>query len=399
MPSDVRWSVIDSLAEVPAPAWDALVDGNDPFVEHAFLRALELSGSVGADAGWRPRFVLAGPPEAPLGAVPLYLKAHSYGEFIFDWAWARAAQRSGLAYFPKLVAAVPVTPVTGSRLLVRPDADRPAVVRALLEGVRTVAEQTRASSVHVLFCTEGETQDLAAAGYKPRLSMQFHWTNRAPAPYRDFDDFLSTFRSRHRKQVRRERTVAAGHGLRLATVSGPALGDREWAALERFYQANAEKHGAMTYLTPAFFQLLRERLPDRVVATFAYRGDNPIAGSLNFERGRHLYGRYWGCDEEHEMLHFELCYYRLIERAVERGYTRFEAGAQGEHKLKRGLAPAFTHSAHWIQHPGLRAAVNDFIDQEAHLVRQEVAQYHSLSPYRDERDGGDGARPDPPDAD
>ena len=375
------FSVVDSVTGVPAQAWDALVGANDPFLEHVFLAALERSKSVGRRAGWQPRFVLVHEGDALVGAVPLYLKDNSYGEFIFDWAWANGAMRAGLRYYPKLVAAVPFTPVTGSRLLVRPGVARAPVLAALLEGMRSVADDEDASSIHVLFCPEEESAALSQAGYRSRLSMQFHWTNREP-PYRDFDDFLGAFRSRNRKQVRKERAGAAAHGLRLATLTGPELGPVEWAALERFYDLNAGKHGSPTYLTAAFFAILRQELAHRVVATFAYRGDTPVAGTLNFERGQHLYGRYWGCVEEQELLHFELCYYRLIERAIEQGHARFEAGAQGEHKLKRGLDPAFTHSAHWIRDPDFGGAVARFIDNEARMVREEVTQYQALSPYR-----------------
>jgi len=375
------FSVVESVTEVPAQEWDALVDANDPFLEHVFLAALERSKSVGRRAGWQPRFVLVREGETLVGAVPLYLKDNSYGEFIFDWAWANGAMRSGLSYYPKLVAAVPFTPVTGSRLLVRPGTARAPVLAALFEGMRSVADDENASSIHVLFCPEEESTALAQAGYKSRLSMQFHWTNREP-PYRDFDDFLGAFRSRNRKQVRKERTAAAAHGLRLCTLTGPELGPLEWAALERFYDLNTSRHGSPAYLTGAFFAILRQELAHRVVATLAYRGDTPVAGTLNFERGQHLYGRYWGCLEEHELLHFELCYYRLIERSIEKGHLRFEAGAQGEHKLKRGLDPAFTHSAHWIRDPDFGRAVARFIDNEASMVRDEVTQYQGLSPYR-----------------
>jgi len=375
------FSVVESVTEVPAPAWDALVDENDPFLEHAFLAALERSKSVGRRTGWQPRFVLCHEGSALVGAVPLYLKDNSYGEFIFDWAWANGAHRAGLRYYPKLVAAVPFTPVTGSRLLVHREAAREAVVGTLVEGMRAVADNESASSIHVLFCSEAESAALGAAGYKPRLTMQFHWQNRTP-PYRDFDDFLGAFRSRNRKQVRKERQVAAGHGLRLCTLEGPALGPREWQALERLYEDNVAKHGSPAYLTPQFFAILQKELAHRVVATFAYRDEVPVAGTLNFERGQHLYGRYWGCLEEHEMLHFELCYYRLIERAVERGHRRFEAGAQGEHKLKRGLEPAFTHSAHWIRDAEFATAVHRFVDHESRMMREEVEQYRALSPYR-----------------
>jgi predicted N-acyltransferase len=390
-------SSASGVAEIPAQAWNALVDGNDPFLEHGFLLALERSRSVGAATGWQPRFVLARQGGELVGAVPLYLKQHSYGEFVFDWAWAGAAERAGVRYYPKLVAAVPFTPVTGSRLLVRPDADAAAVRAALARGMRAVADETRASSIHVLFCTEEEGQALAAEGFAARAGLQFHWTNRAPEPYRDFGDFLSAFRSRNRKQVRHERATAAGHGLRLETLAGPALGDREWAALEQLYATNVDKHDGARYLTPEFFRQLRATFAERVVATLAYRGETPVAGTLNFERGRHVYGRYWGCLEEHSMLHFELCYYRLIERAVDRGYSRFEAGAQGEHKLKRGLEPSPTRSAHWLRHAGLFSAVRRYVEGEAESVSEAIARYRELSPYaRGPQDVSAGAsRSDP----
>jgi predicted N-acyltransferase len=374
-------SVVGGVTGVPAAAWDALVPPDDPFLEHAFLSALERSGSVGRGTGWLPRFVLAHQGEALVGALPLYLKDHSYGEFIFDWGWANAAHRAGLNYYPKLVAAVPFTPATGRRLLVHPGADPEAVQQALLAGVAQAAERTEASSVHVLFCTAEEQRWLAERGYAPRLSMQFHWTNRPGAPYTDFEDFLGAFRSRNRKQVHKERRVAAAHGLRFATRTGDDLTDEDWRALERFYRNTVDRHGNAAYLTPAFFAELRATLRHRVVATLAYAADRPVAGTLNFERGRHLYGRYWGCDEDREMLHFELCYYALIDRAIARGHTRFEAGAQGEHKLKRGLEPAFTYSAHWVRHPGLAAAVEDFVRREARAMEEERAAYADLSPY------------------
>ena len=386
--------VIGSIARVSAHEWDALVGDADPFVEHAFLSALEVSGSVGADAGCVPRFVLARDGGRLIGAVPLYLKVHSYGEYIFDWGWADAAERAGIRYYPKLVAAVPFTPSTGHRLLMAPDADAAAVSDALLRGVRAIAEAERVSSVHFLFCTEAESQTLACddnARYLPRLSMQFHWENRLDRPFVDFDDYLSSFRSRNRKHVRKERAAAAGHGLTFTTATGEELSDDDWAALQRFYSTNVARHHGIEYLQPAFFEIIRATLSHRVVATLAHRNGQAVAGTINFEKGGRLYGRYWGCLEDFEMLHFELCYYRLIERAIERRYTRFEAGAQGEHKLKRGLLPAYTHSAHWIRHPKLAAAIGEFLVAEAQGVRERAAVYAAHSPFRS--DGVDsGAR-------
>ena len=382
----IELEILSSISRVPADEWNSLTGEDDPFLEHAFLGALETSGSVGQRAGCVPRLVLAREGGRLLGAVPLYLKTNSYGEFIFDWAWADAAQRAGLRYYPKLVAAIPFTPATGHRLLLAPGADAATTTRALLKAVDELAADERVSSVHFLFCTEAEKLLLADGAYAPRLSMQFHWENRLPRPFESFDDYLSIFRSRNRKQVRKERAAAAAHGLRFRTATGPELDDRDWAALQEFYAANVARHGGIEYLHPAFFEIVRETLGQRLVATLAYRGATPVAGTVNFEKGRHLYGRYWGCLEDFEMLHFELCYYRLIERAIERRCTRFEAGAQGEHKLKRGLLPAFTHSAHWIRHPQLASAIGDYVVAEAASVQQRAAAYASHSPFRQEGD-------------
>lgn len=385
----IQIEVVSSIARLRAPDWDQLVDPQDPFLEHSFLSALEVSKSIGVSAGCVPRFVLARDGGRLVGAVPLYLKTHSYGEYIFDWAWADAAQRVGIRYYPKLVAAVPYTPVTGMRVLVAPDADATRVCSELLRAVRELADDEGASSVHFLFCSESDLQVLAAdphARYLPRLSMQFHWHNRPGRAFESFDDYLSVFRARNRKQVRRERAIVAGHGLSFRTVSGVELSDSDWAALCQFYTSNVARHQGFAYLQPAFFEIARGTLAHRVLATLAYRGARPIAGTLNFERGSRLYGRYWGFTEEFEMLHFELCYYRLIERAIERRHTRFEAGAQGAHKLKRGLLPRFTHSSHWIRDPRLAAAVASFIELETRAVRDRVTEDAAHAPFREGTD-------------
>ena len=393
--------IAEHIDDVDASSWDRLAGEDDPFLEHAFLAALEASGSVGGRAGCLPRFVLARDRGGKrlVGAVPLYLKTNSNGEFIFDWGWANAAHRAGVRYYPKLVAAIPFTPVTGRRLMVlaEPDVDAGAVTAALLRGIAEVAETERASSVHVLFCTEEEKQLLAGHAYTPRLSMQFHWHNRPGRPFESFDDYLATFRSRNRKQVRKERQTAAAHGLRFRTATGGDMDDRDWGAVRALYHANIERHGGIPYLTDRFFDVARAALAHRVVTTLAYRGDDVVAGTLNFEKGAHIYGRYWGCLDDFQMLHFELCYYRLIDRAIERRCTLFEAGAQGEHKLKRGLEPAFTHSAHWIGHQGLATAVRDFVEREATAVAEEVADYARHTPFRaagNEDGDGDGGSGD-----
>jgi predicted N-acyltransferase len=342
---------------------------------------------VGARAGCVPLFVLARQAGRLVGAVPLYLKTNSFGEYIFDWAWADAAERAGIRYYPKLVAAVPYTPSTGQRVLLAPGVAGPSTTRALLTAVRRLADESSASSVHFLFCTEGEARTLAAeraTPYEPRLSMQFHWENRQEKPYENFEDYLSVFRGRNRKQVRKERAIAAGSGLTFKTVTGSELSSADWVALNRFYSINVQRHQGIEYLQPQFFEIIRATLKHRIVATLAYRGNEPVAGTLNFEKGSHLYGRYWGCSEDIEMLHFELCYYRLIERAIERRYRRFEAGAQGEHKLKRGLLPQLTHSAHWIRHAQLASAVGQFIKSERGAVTERAAAYATHSPFREQ---------------
>lgn len=337
---------------------------------------------MGSRAGALPRFVLARDGERLVGALPLYLKMNSFGEFIFDWGWANGAHQAGIRYYPKLVAAVPFTPATGRRLLLAPDADAATVSARLFAGMQAVAEEEQVSSIHVLFCTEAEADLLATQSFLKRLSMQFHWHNRAPTPYASYEDFLGEMKSRHRKQLRHERDVAASHGLSLRTLTGTEMDAATWKVLRDFYDANAEKHGARQYLTRAFFEIVQSTYAHRLVSTLAFRGDTPVAGTINFEKGKHIYGRYWGCLEELPMLHFELCYHRLIERAIAQGATRFEAGAQGEHKLKRGLVPAFTYSAHWIRHRQFGAAVADFIEREAAAVREEVAAYGAQSPFR-----------------
>jgi predicted N-acyltransferase len=360
----MRVEVAESLAGVAAAEWDAMVGRDDPFTEHAFLVALERSGCVGAQAGWLPCHLLARDGARLVGAMPLYLKDNSFGEFIFDWAWAEAAAGTGLDYYPKLVSAVPFTPVTGRRLLVAPGADTSAVSGALLEGAMGLADAADASSLHVLFITEEERGTLTGShpDLLPRLSYQFHWANRG---YRDFEGFISAFRAPERKKVRRERRRASASGLELVTLRGEELEDRHWQALHRFYRStNARKWGP-AYLTEGFFDEVRRHLAHRVVVTMALTAaGEPVAGTLCFQKGHHLHGRYWGCLERHDSLHFELCYHRPVELCIENGWTRFEAGAQGLHKLKRGLMPAFTHSVHWLRHPGLRRAVASFLSRD-----------------------------------
>lgn len=376
----LRIELVSRIDSIEAAAWDAIAGDDDPFIEHAFLLALEHSGSVGGQSGWLPSHVTVRDAGRLVGALPLYVKLHSYGEYIFDWRWAAAAERAGLRYYPKLVSMVPFTPATGRRLLCADDADRQAVVRALLDGAREAGERVAASSLHLLFLSEAERDlMLPVSELMPRETLQFHWRNDG---YESFEAYLERFRAPLRKQVRRERREALASGLELRVLEGPELGEREWQALYAFYRDTCERRGSGPYLTRAFFELLSRTHAHRVVAVMAFRGTTPVAGTLNFEKGAHLYGRYWGCIEEQPSLHFECCYYRLIERAIERRLARFEAGAQGTHKLRRGLMPAVIHSLHGVSHPGLREALSEYLPREIDATRAEMAELAMHGPFK-----------------
>ena len=383
-------SVLPSFSEVDPAAWDALVPPDDPFCTHAFLHTLEASGSATADTGWLPAPVLVHRADGTLvGGAPAWLKGHSYGEYIFDWGWARACERAGIPYYPKVTVAVPFTPATGRRLLVHPAPGGPeggptlsqdAVEHAILEGLRHLADAGRASGIHLLFTTAAEHARIPAAGpFLGRVTQQFHWTN---AGYTDFDHWLSTFRAKCRKETRRERRRVAELGATLRVIEGPALGPREWGALERFYRLTCEKKWGEAYLTPDFFALAPETLAALAIGLLVEKDGEYVAGALAFQRGRHLYGRYWGCLPGHEALHFEVCYHRPIELCIARGWTRFEAGAQGGHKLRRGLLPAETYSSHWLRHGGLAAAVQEAVEAETAELRAQLPALAHHGPFK-----------------
>ena len=376
----MRIQLISSIHDVDRDAWDRLVGDDDPFVEHDFLSTLEDSGSVGFDSGWEPLHVTVWDGETLIGALPLYVKTHSYGEYIFDWAWADAAQRLGQPYYPKLVSMVPVTPVTGRRFLLLSDVGEAEVVRRLLDGCFEALAQTRASSIHLLFLTEQEQRWVDLDGrFQRRLSFQFHWQNEG---YQGFDGFVDRFRSSMRKKLRKERRAIASNGLAIETLTGDDLDATHWTRFEALYRDTCARKGSYPYLTREFFELASDRLRKRAVLVRATQHGQLVAASLNFEKGAHLYGRYWGTTGYHDGLHFELCYYRLIERAIERQMTRFEAGAQGTHKLRRGLLPTLVYSSHWIGNPILSQAIAEFLPREAVAVQQQVEALRHHGPFK-----------------
>lgn len=370
--------IVSTLADVAPDAWDALCAPDDPFMEHRFLALLEESGSVGtARSGWEPRHVLVKRGGTLVAAMPLYLKHHSYGEFIFDFGWAQAALRAGVPYYPKLVSAAPFTPAGGRRLLMRPE-DREALTPVLIAAARTLAEQERASSLHILFCRPDESERLTSLGLHARKSTQFHFDNQAG--FRSFDAFLGSLRNASRKQIRKERERARSHDLTLSMRPFSALDATDVGAMAAFYRRTVDNHGSSAYLTRSFFQRLGAN--PHAHAAMAHNGKEPVAGALFFAKGGSLYGRYWGAERELPMLHFELCYYLPLEWALPRGLSRFEAGAQGEHKIKRGFLPRTCHSAHWARHGGLDRAIAAFVRDEATYVEREQELLAESTPFR-----------------
>ena len=366
------------VATIPAADWDACAGTGNPFVGHAFLAALEASGSVGGRSGWQPVPVIVdGADGTPAAIAPAYLKTHSQGEYVFDHGWADAWSRAGGDYYPKLQVAAPFSPVPGPRLLLCDPAAAPALIAAL----EAVTEQHGLSSAHATFIAPDQVPLFEAAGWLIRQGTQFHWRNDG---YASFDDFLAALSSRKRKAIRKER-AAAIDGLTIRHLAGAEIGAREWDAFWRFYQDTGSRKWGTPYLKRGFFPLLGDALGDRVLLILAERDGRPIAGALNLIGDDSLYGRYWGCTEEVPFLHFELCYYQAIDAAIARGLATVEAGAQGEHKLARGYVPVPTFSAHYLPDPGFRAAVADFLTRERAAVAQEQAYLGEMTPFR--RDG------------
>jgi len=390
--SEMTVSVVERLAEVERDAWDACVGADNPFVSYDFLSSLEDSGCITPATGWAARHIVikdAGGPggERVLACAPAYLKGHSMGEYVFDHGWADAYGRAGGRYYPKLLCAVPFTPATGPRLLVRPDLPdglRTQLKRQLAGALAGLVQGAELSSAHVNFLDDDDAQVLHEAGFVARLGLQYHWKNNN---YQDFDDFLGELSSRKRKAVRKERRAAVETGLSIEHVTGDAITAAHWDAMFAFYQDTSQRKWGQAYLNRAFFDLVGERMAGRILLIFAKRDDRIIAGALNFIGGDALYGRYWGCLEDVPYLHFELCYHQAIEAAISMGLRRVEAGAQGEHKIARGYLPTLTRSAHFIREPGMRDAVADFCAREGRAMRQEHAILMEESPYRQ----GDGS--------
>lgn len=371
----LEFSCIEALSELDAGQWNPLAGADNPFVSHEFLSALESTGCVGPGTGWQPAHLLAHDGGQAVAALPLYLKTDSWGEFVFDWAWAHAYEQAGLAYYPKLVCAVPFTPVGGPRVLARD----PQAARSLLDAALELARQRQVSSLHLLFPDDSSLQALDAGQFLLREDCQFHWHDRG---YRDFDDFLDGFTAKQRKNVRRERRRVREAGIELDRMRGDQLEPADWDFFYRCYANTFLQRGRPPYMNADFFRELAGRMGRRMLVIRARRNGRPVAAALCFLGGQALYGRYWGSVETVHSLHFETCYYQGIEACLELGLKRFDPGTQGEHKLARGFDPVITRSAHWIAHPAYREAIARYLRRESEHVRAYQDAAAKALPFR-----------------
>ena len=364
-----------AIGALPRAEWDALTDGGNPFVSHAFLSSLEDSGSTGGHSGWQSAPLLIDGADGRLtGALPAYIKAHSQGEYVFDHSWADAWHRAGGHYYPKLQIAAPFTPATGPRILSRD----PALARPLLRAAEQLCASRGLSSAHATFIEPSQVPMFEAAGWLVRNDIQFHWENRG---YANFDDFLAALSSAKRKNLRKER-AAAQEGIEIRRLTGAEIGEEHWDAFWRFYQDTGARKWGRPYLTREAFSLMGERMAERMLLVMAFVEGRPFAGALNFIGAEALYGRYWGAVADKPFLHFELCYYQAIDAAIALGLSRVEAGAQGGHKLARGYTPVQTCSAHYIAHEGFREAVAEFVARERAGVAQEQLWLGGRTPFK-----------------
>jgi predicted N-acyltransferase len=373
--------VFSTLKEISPERWNLLSNENFPFSDYEYLSALEFQNCVGAEAGWIPSYFICREGGKDLAASFLYLKDNSYGEYIFDWEWARAYHQHGIPYYPKGVSAIPFTPATGRKILLRKDLTPEQVKKAQSALIRAGVEYLktwRVSSGHYLFIDESEVEIFRGESFLVRHSFQYHWQNHG---YRDFDDFAQSFKSRKRKQMFKERRGVCEAGVEVDCFTGNSLTPEHADVMYDFYLATIEKMGAIAYLRREFFHDVFRSMADCIVVFLARRQGRWVAGTINYKKGNALYGRYWGCSEEIAGLHFELCYYRTIEYAIAEKLTRLEAGAQGEHKMQRGFLPTLTYSAHWVEHPAFRAAIADVIEREKSSLVLLFKEFENYSPY------------------
>ena len=373
-------TINNAIDDIDASDWNALVGDDYPFLQHSFLRAAEQSGSASPETGWIPRHLTLQHDGELRAAMPLYEKSHSWGEFVFDWAWAQAYERAGLSYYPKLVSAVPFTPAQSSRLLLR-DPDDQESATALLRAAIDLATDSECSSLHVLFPTANDRRMMQDSNLKFRKDCQFHWHNQ---DYADFDEFLLTFSAPKRKKVRQDRRRVCDAGITFRRMHGRDLDEAAWRLVYRLISITFMRRGSMPYFDLGFFTSISASLPDNILVVFAEQNGTPIAAAVFYESPHVLYGRYWGSDGYYDALHFEACYYQGIEYCIETGKRVFEPGTQGEHKIARGFTPVETFSAHWLRHPEFFAAIGGYVDEEARHIDRYMQAVDDHSPYRND---------------
>ena len=372
-------SIHASLEDIPPEHWNALVDADNPFARHEFLIALERHQAVGEKFGWLPQYITAYENGTLLGAAPMYLKDNSYGEFVFDWDWAEAWHRSGLEYYPKLVVAIPYTPATGARLLLR-EANDQTIATALIDFATAHARRLNVSSLHWLFTDATDTQRFRDhPDYMLRLGCQFHWQNQN---YKDFDDYLSCLTSKKRKQIQRERRQVREQHIELEVLHGNEISEEQWRIFHGFYCSTFDKKSGYATLSLDFFLEISRTMPANIVLVMAKHQGEYVAGAFNIRGEKTLYGRHWGCCEDFHSLHFEACYYQGLAYCITHGLQRFEPGAQGEHKISRGFLPTPTWSAHWIAHPQFREAIDQFLQRETAGMQHYIEELSGHSPFK-----------------
>ncbi|MDV7338571.1 GNAT family N-acetyltransferase [Terasakiella sp. A23] len=371
--------ILEKISDISPADWNSCVGADEPFARHEFLSALEDSNCTTPKAGWMAQHIVLRNDEGKiLGCSPVYLKGHSYGEYVFDWSWADAYERAGGRYYPKLQCAIPFTPVSSHRLLMHPDANKDNKA-ALLEGMINHAKALQISSLHITFSTEDEWHLAKNQGMMGRTGHQYHWENRG---YETFDDFLATLSSRKRKSIKKERKSVAESGIEIKALSGDELEEHHWDAFYAFYLDTTGRKWGHPYLNREFFGLLGQRLADQVVLIVAMKDERIVAGALNLKGNKTIYGRNWGCLEDYRFLHFEACYYQAIDYAITHKLARVEAGAQGQHKIQRGYLPVKTYSSHWVRDPGFADAVEKFLDHDQKVNDAEMTELAKFSPYK-----------------
>jgi len=376
----VKVTVHTGIAEIAAEDWNSLAGTDYPFLRHEFLRLAEQTRCVAPEHGWTPRHLTLGKKGELRAAMPLYEKSHSWGEFVFDWAWARAYEQAGFPYYPKLVSAVPFTPAPSCRLLLADPGDNEAA-EALVNAAVALAQESECSSFHVLFPTEKEIPLFESAGLLVRKDCQFHWHNRG---YDSFDDFLATFTAAKRKKAKRDRRRVEEHGIVFRRAKGDQLGDADWSVVYALISRTFMQRGSLPYFNETFFKSLGRLLPENILVVLAEKDASPVAAAIFFEGDEVLYGRYWGSDGHYDALHFETCYYQGIDYCIDTGKQVFEPGTQGEHKISRGFSPTTTWSAHWLAHPEFADAIGRYLDEEARHVDRYMEAVDSRSPYKSE---------------